>query len=221
MSSSVPMRIAVLGATGRTGGEVVRQALDAGHEVVAYVRRPEAVTSARGLTVVGGQLADTEALARAIAGCDALVMTLGPKVSQRNAPLMQIAVPAAIEAAQRAGLKRVVVLSALGAGNTIANTRFPYRFGASTFLRGNFTDHVAGESQLEGSGLDWTTVHPGPLFDGARTAHPTVVDAASGKKMSGTPRTMRADVAAVILDILDDTSTYGRQMLMASSPQAA
>lgn len=160
------MRIAVLGATGRTGREFVAQALAAGHEVVAFVRRPEAVDSQERLTIIGGQLTDQDGLSAALAGCDAVVVTLGPKVSDRNKPLMQIAVPAAITAAKQAEVRRIVVLSALGVGSTIENTRYPYKFGASTFLAGNFRDHVAGESQLETSGLDWTTIHPGPLFDG-------------------------------------------------------
>ncbi|GAA1056933.1 NADH-flavin reductase [Agromyces luteolus] len=215
------MRIAVLGATGRTGGEVVRQALAAGHEVVAYVRRPEAMNAAAGLTIVGGQLEDGAALVRALAGCDAVVITLGPKVTQPNVPIMQTAVPAVIAAARTTGVDRVVVLSALGAGNTFANTRYPYRFGCRTFLAGNFRDHVAGESQLVGSGLKWTTFHPGPLFDAARTPHPTIVDAATGYRMPGAPRTQRADVAAAILDAIDDPDTYGKEMLITSARQAA
>ncbi|NHI16083.1 NAD(P)-dependent oxidoreductase [Microbacterium excoecariae] len=215
------MRIAVLGATGRTGGEVVRQALAAGHDLVAYVRRPEAMQPATGLTVVGGQLDDSAALERALSGCDAAVVALGPKVTQANAPIMQVAVPAVIQAARATGLRRVVVLSALGVGNTFDNTRYPYRFGCRTFLAGNFRDHVAGESQLTDSGLIWTTFHPGPLGDGPQTPHPTIVDAATGYRMPGAPRTQRADVAAAILASIDDASTYGKEMLITSARQTA
>ncbi|MCB7136174.1 NAD(P)-dependent oxidoreductase [Cellulosimicrobium marinum] len=215
------MRIAVLGATGRTGSELTEQALAAGHEVVAYVRRPGALALRPGLTVVGGALDDADALAGATAGCDAVVLTLGPKISDSHKPLMQVAVPAAIAAAHRAGVKRVVVLSALGAGATLANTRYPYRFGCRTFLAANFRDHVAGESQLVDSGLHWTTVHPGPLSDRPRTPHPTVVDASTGYRMPGAPRTTRADVAATILGLLDDPRTYGAQVLVTSAVQSA
>ncbi|MEE4025487.1 NAD(P)-binding oxidoreductase [Gordonia sp. PKS22-38] len=214
------MKIAVLGATGRTGGEFVNQALAAGHDVVAYVRRPEAMDAAANLTVVGGQLADTDALVDAVRGCDAVVLTLGPKISESSKPLMQIAVPAAIEAAKRAGVQRIVVLSALGVGDTFDNTRYPYRLGCRTFLAGNFRDHMAGESQLNDSGLNWTTVHPGPLGNGDRTPHPLVVDAATKRKMPRAPRTQRADVAHVLLAVIDDTSTYGKQMMMTSAEQS-
>lgn len=215
------MRIAVLGATGRTGGEFVTQALDGGHEVVAYVRRPEAMEAKPGLTVVGGQLDDADALAQALTGCDAVVVTLGPKMSERNNPLMEKAVPAAINAAKQAGVSRIAVLSALGVGATFENTRYPYRFGARTFLKGNFIDHAAGEDQLNDSGLDWTTVHPGPLANGPKTEHPTVIDAATGYQMPRSPRTRRGDVAATLLSVLDDPETFGKQLLLCSAQQPA
>ena len=214
------MRITLLGATGRTGRLFMDQALAAGHEVVAYVRRPEAIEPRPGLTIVEGQLDDAATMTEAVAGCDAIAITLGPKINDRTAPIMQTAIPSVISAAKANGVRRVVILSALGAGATFANTRYPYRFGTRTFLAPVFRDHVAGDSLLEGSGLDWTTVHPGPLFDGARTPRPLIVDAATGKKMPGAPRTNRADVAAAMLDMLDDPSTFGKQMLITSAAQA-
>lgn len=69
--------------------------------------------------------------------------------------------PRVIEAAKATGVSRVVVLSALGWVKPLPTRATPYRFGCSTFLAGNFGDHVAGESCLVGSGLNWTTMHPG------------------------------------------------------------
>lgn len=215
------MRIALLGATGRTGTEIIEQALTAGHEVVAYVRRPEALQSRPGLSVVGGQLDDREALKVALAGCDAVAVALGPKISRPGEPIMATAIPSVIAAAKANEVKRVVVLSALGVGDTFANTRYPYRFGCRTFLAANFRDHVAGESQLAGSGLDWTTVHPGPLSDAPRTPRPLIVDAATGRKMPRAPRTRRSDVAQAMLAMLEDPGTFGKQMLITSAAQAA
>jgi uncharacterized protein YbjT (DUF2867 family) len=215
------MRIALLGATGRTGTEIIEQALTAGHEVVAYVRRPEALQSRPGLSVVGGQLDDREALKVALAGCDAVAVALGPKISRPGEPIMATAIPSVIAAAKANEVKRVVVLSALGVGDTFANTRYPYRFGCRTFLAGNFRDHKTGEDQLVGSGLDWTTVHPGPLSDAARTPHPLIADAAHAPTWPRAPRTTRADVAALMLSSITDPATYGKQMLITSARQAA
>jgi uncharacterized protein YbjT (DUF2867 family) len=105
---------------------------------------------------VGGQLDDVSALAGALAGCDAVTVALASPMRHPSAPLMQIAVPTLIAAMKQAGVRRVVVLPALRVGATVANTRYPYRFGCRTFLADTFKDHHEGERQLEGSGLDWT-----------------------------------------------------------------
>lgn len=213
------MKIALLGATGRTGTAVLDQALAAGHEIVAYVRRPEALEDRPGVRVVGGGLEDRAVLTEAVAGCDAIVVTLGPTLREHSAPIMARAIPSVITAARAQGVQRVIVLSALGVGETFANTRYPYRLGCRTFLAANFRDHVTGESQLLGSGLDWTTLHPGPLSDAERTPYPLVVDAATGRSMPRAPRTTRADVAAAMLSMLEDPATFGRRMLITSAEQ--
>lgn len=215
------MRVAVLGATGRTGRAFTAAALAAGHEIVAYARRPEAVIRADGVRVFGGPLDDGEAMTAALAGCAAVVVTLGPKITRAGEPVMRTAMPAVIQACRAAGVPRVVVLSALGVGETLSATRFPYRLAVRTVLTVPFHDHVVGEGLLVGSGLDWTTIHPGLLGDGAATPDPLVVDAASGTMTPGRPRTERADVAAVMLRILDDPATFGKRLLVLSTPQAS
>jgi hypothetical protein len=57
------------------------------------------------------------------------------------------------------------------------------------------------------------------LFDGSRTARPTIIDAASGQLMSRSPRTMRADVAAAMPAMITDPSTVGKQMIVTSAQQ--
>ncbi|REJ08514.1 NAD(P)-dependent oxidoreductase [Microbacterium bovistercoris] len=215
------MRIAVLGATGRTGRAVVSAALDAGHEIVAYVRRPEAVVRADGVRAVGGALDDVDAMAAALTDCDAVAVALGTTVTRPMAPVLRTAMPAVIEACRVAGVRRVIVLSALGVGETLISVRFPYRLVVRTALLAPFHDHVAGEGLLAGSGLEWTTIHPGLLGDGAATTDPVVVDAATRRAMPGWPRTERADVAAVMLRVIDDGKTFGRRLIVLSGSHAS
>src|SRR5664279_4681029 len=72
------MRVLVIGASGKTGHEVVRQGLAAGHEVTAFVRDPSRL-NVRGprLTVVRGDMRSVDDLRRALAGQDAVISTLG------------------------------------------------------------------------------------------------------------------------------------------------
>ncbi|MFE6997881.1 NAD(P)-dependent oxidoreductase [Microbacterium sp. NPDC057659] len=215
------MRIAVLGATGRTGRAVASAALAAGYEIVAYARRPEAVVRSDGVHAVAGELDDLGAMTAALAGCDAVIVALGVKATHPNAPVMRTAMRTAISACRAAGVRRIIVLSALGVGETLASTRFPYRLVVRTALIAPFRDHVAGESLLVGSGLEWTTIHPGLLGDGPATAHPLVADGAAGRPAPRWPHTERADVAAVMLRVIDDPATFGRRLLVLSVPQAS
>src|SRR5664279_3212065 len=72
------MRVLVIGASGKTGHEVVRQALAVGHEVTAFVRDPSRlqVRDPR-LTVVRGDARSVDDLRRALAGQDAVISTVG------------------------------------------------------------------------------------------------------------------------------------------------
>ncbi|MEU1026838.1 NAD(P)H-binding protein, partial [Streptomyces sp. NPDC005904] len=74
------MRLTVFGATGGIGGEIVRQALAAGHEVTAVVRDSARLSaSGEGLEVFRADLGDAEALRAAVAGRDAVLSGLGAR----------------------------------------------------------------------------------------------------------------------------------------------
>lgn len=211
------MKLFLIGATGRTGAEIVKQALINNDEIVAYVRTPSKLNiNDPKLTIVKGQLDDVDTMAAAMKGCEAILVTLGNPISNSSGKLFSFAIPDIIKAMDQAKIKRLISLSALGVGTTLANTSYPYRMGAKGFLKGNFADHEAGESQLNDSDLNWTTVHPGPLFNGKKTGNPLVRDAASGFKMPGAPRTYRSDVAQVMLRIIKDRKTFGKQLIMCS-----
>ncbi|MDF3146555.1 NAD(P)H-binding protein, partial [Streptomyces sp. T21Q-yed] len=74
------MKLTVFGATGGTGKEIVRQALDAGHQVTAVVRDPARFTvTGEQLEVFRADLADPQALRPAVAGRDAVLSGLGAR----------------------------------------------------------------------------------------------------------------------------------------------
>lgn len=72
------MKLIIFGATGQTGQELVKQAIDHGHEVTAFVRSPEKLTLRdERLHVVKGDVLDQEAVTAAIAGQEAVLTALG------------------------------------------------------------------------------------------------------------------------------------------------
>ena len=70
------MKIAVLGASGRAGSEIIKELSARGHEVVAVARHPEKIAALPGVTALEGDAQEPEAVAPLVAGCDAVVSAL-------------------------------------------------------------------------------------------------------------------------------------------------
>ena len=109
------MKIAIFGATGDTGKQLVEQALAAGHEVVAYVRNPSKLSiSHEHLTVIQGELADEALIERAVSGADAVISVLGPRGGSKNKPITQ-GTQNIIATMKKQGLHRLIISSTLSA----------------------------------------------------------------------------------------------------------
>ena len=213
------MKLLIIGATGQTGQELLKQALAQGQVVSAYVRNPQKLPADSRLTIYQGQLSEEDKLRQAMTGQDAVLLTLGNSFANRSQPVFEKVMPTIIASMKQAQVQRLISLSSLGVGLTLGNTRYPYRLGVQTFLRGNHRDHWLGEKELGDSGLNWTTIHPSPLFNGEKTAHPSYHLAHTGYKVSGIARTMRADVAAVMLEVLARPETYQQALVMSSQEE--
>src|SRR6266567_2206487 len=108
------MNLIVLGATGGTGLEIVRRAMEHGHSVTAFVRSPERLQPFQDrITVTQGDLLNSVELERVIQGHDAVVSGFGPRipVSKADANLLQQFAVALTSAMLRAEVRRVVVES--------------------------------------------------------------------------------------------------------------
>lgn len=210
------MKLLIIGATGQTGQELVNQALERGDEVSVYVRNPQKLQEDSRLNIYQGELWQEERLSQAMDGQDAVLLALGNSFTNRSQPLFEKAIPSVMASMKQAKVRRLVSLSSLGVGETFANTRYPYRLGVRTMLKGNHRDHWLGEKELVHSDLDWTTVHPSPLFNGPKTESPNYHLAKTGYRVPGIARTMRSDVAAVMLEVLDKSETYQQAIVMFS-----
>src|SRR5438046_2909776 len=107
------MKLFVIGATGRTGREIVEQALARGHRVTAFVRSPESITSRNErLAVIKGNAMDENELFNAMQNHDAVLSTLGPREVFKPSSMLHDSALATTRAMNRSGVKRLVVLSA-------------------------------------------------------------------------------------------------------------
>lgn len=197
------MNVTVIGATGTVGRLVVQQALDAGHAVTAVTRdRSRISTRSERLTVVEADPLDPDQLAPALAGTDAVIVALGAgaKGGVRGAGTVAV-----IEAMRRAGVRRLICQSTLGAGDSRPQLNFWWRYIMfGLLLRKAYADHEVQEAAVRESGLDWTIVRPAAFTDGARTG---VYQHDFDTRADLTLKISRADVADFLISTLTDESS--------------
>jgi putative NADH-flavin reductase len=192
------MRLLVLGATGGTGLEVLRQGLAQGHDVTAFVRDPAKlpVTDAR-LQVIAGTLpADAAPLEAALSGGDAVVCSLGVRNAFKSGGLIANAMRVLVPAMERARVRRLLLVSANGVGETYAHSPLLPRIMYRLLLGDIFADKAAGEAIVRASSLEWTIAYPVLLTDGPRTGQYRAGEALG---LRGMPKIARADVADFLL----------------------
>jgi len=155
-------RIAVFGATGLTGGLVVRQALAQGHEVVALARDPGSVTLQHpSLRVIGGSPISVTDVELCVQGADAVIhcLGIGGKGDGRPTSLVSDSVRLVLATMQDHGVRRIVCMSNIGAGHS--GTWFANRIVIPLFLRWLIPiieDKNRMESALCASAVDWVSV---------------------------------------------------------------
>src|SRR5262245_37542909 len=193
------MKIFVLGATGRTGREVVEQALARGHDVTAFVRSPEPIgLTNEKLTVIKGEATEKDQLVKAMQNHDAVVSTLGPRKPFKPSSLLHDGALATTRTMQGSGVKRLLILSAAA--------HFPGIFNriVSLILRNHMRDSLAMEEIVQASGLDWTIARPPRLTEGEYTTYRSREGAAPKMGFS----LSRKAVAAFMLDAIEQEKHF-------------
>jgi len=208
-------KLLVLGATGGTGQQVVKQALEQGHNVTALVREPTrmSVRSDRLRVIAGSVTADSTALATAMRGQDVVISVLGVGKSFKSGNLITESVPRIVRAMKDENVRRIIFVSAFGVGVTIRDVPLVPRLFIRSLLRDIYRDKAAGDAKLIDSNLDWTLVYPTGLADGPATGQYRVGERL---ELQGFPHIARADVAAFLLAQIDDPTYVRRQVLITS-----
>lgn len=198
------MRVAVTGASGKTGWRVVDEALGRGFEVRAIVRPDSVLPPGLGAAEIHRlQLSDGPALQDALRDCDALVIATGARPSiDLLGPLKvdALGVRQQLEACRAVGLKRVVLVSSLCAGRWLHPLNL---FGLILVWK------RLGEQWLEQSGLAVTIVRPGGLKEAEEdmAAQELRFSGADQQQDGSLPRRL---VARVCLDALEVPASVGR-----------
>ena len=196
------MRLTVFGANGPTGRLVVRQALSAGHEVVAVTRKPDDFPlSAPGLRVSVADVHDPGGVADAVEGAQAVVSTFGVPYSRQRITVYSSGITNITLAMRDLRVSRLVCVSSTTvAGQAVPDETLLWRRVVLPLLRNVagrtlYDDMERMEAIVRASGLDWTIVRPGGLFN---TSEPTDDHVVAPSPVAGRS-TSRADLAAALV----------------------
>jgi putative NADH-flavin reductase len=200
------MRLAIFGATGGTGLEVTRQALEKGHSVRVLLRNPNRMPlSNEKMRIVLGNVLDHESVTKTILGADAVLSCLGQRNLMRNTRVVSVGTHLIMSVMKEQGVRRVVVESASGAGESLAQASLLQRVIFATLLWAPYQDKNLMEPDVKASGLEWTLVRPTALTNGQRTGKYVVSIGTAPKTFSVT----RADVATAMLRAVEERLWIG------------
>ncbi|MCS4310608.1 hypothetical protein FBY10_101907 [Pseudomonas sp. SJZ103] len=151
-------KIAIIGATGRAGSQLLEEALRRGHSVVAIARNTDKLAVRPGVTVKQVDALDANALEQAISGSDVVISA---------AHFATLPASAVIGPVKKAGVKRLLVVGGAGSlllpggGRVIDSEGFPAEYKTEASAGAAFLDVLRQEKDL-----DWTFLSPSALFDG-------------------------------------------------------
>ena len=155
------MKVAVFGATGATGIEIVKSLAAAGHEVVAAARRPEAVSAPEGVIVKTMDIKDESTLRDAMTGCHVIVSAIGTGglgSARRYTTLYTDCTRALRSAMRKEGVKRIIALSSGGVQED-EGAPWVYNSIIRRYTMNTYLDMARMEAILEESeGIEFTSV---------------------------------------------------------------
>jgi putative NADH-flavin reductase len=196
----------IFGASGRIGGELLSQSLEAGHEVTAVVRGGLDLAHPR-LTVVKADVMDPGAITDAVDGADAVFSALGPRGTGPTT-VCSDGVRSIVTAMAKTGAQRLVAVSADGPYVYPENGLLMRRVAkpiVQRVLRHGFADLLTMEEAIRNTDLNWTVVRPPRLTDGPLTrSYRTAIDAG----LRGGSKISRADVADCMLGLATDPGVH-------------
>lgn len=154
------MKIAVLGASGRAGSEIVRELARRGHQITGIARHPEKIPAAENITPLAGDINDPASLKTALAGADAVVSAIMFVDTQPDQM---------IDLVKSAGVPRYLVVGGAGSLEVapsvklIDTPQFPEAYKTEATAGSVFLDRLKLEIEL-----DWTFLSPSAVFDGSQ-----------------------------------------------------
>jgi putative NADH-flavin reductase len=199
------MKLLIFGATGKTGFELVNQALEQGHIVTAFARNPEDIMQKHdNLTVVKGDILKYSTIENVIKDHDKVISALGIRTLKKNT-IISDGTKNIIRAMEKHNVKRFIVISSIGVRESKQQQKglgFLYNnFVIPYALKNMFQDKELQEKYIMKSSLDWTIIRPARLTNGKHTKEYRIFSSDDKNIKS---KISRADVADYMIKQLTD-----------------
>ncbi|MEU0154753.1 NAD(P)-dependent oxidoreductase [Micromonospora fulviviridis] len=198
------MKIAVVGASGRTGRLVVERALARGYGVTAVARQPQQSSwRDQRLTTMAVDVLDRGRVVGALSGVDAVISTLGIGTSREPTVTYSEGTGNLLYAMGLRGIKRIVVVSASPVGprqDQAAFDRYVVMPILERFFGATYQDMRRMENLLTESGTDWTSLRPPRLLEKPPVGAYRI---SSGRPLPKARTLTYADLATSLIDALD------------------
>ena len=207
------MKIAIFGATGGTGKELIKQALEQGHEIIALVRDPQKLSvSDQRVNIIKGDVVNKDDVSKTIQGSDAALVALGVKPPSKT-KVVGPGTKNIIEGMKTHKVKRLIVESAMFMDDAVRKNSFLISILTKTFMKGLYADKLVQESAVRESGLEWVIVRPVGLANGPKTE---IYRFGETLQLKGVfPTISRADVADFMLKQLSSDANLNKAILVA------
>ena len=192
------MKLFILGATGKTGGVLVADAVPRGHRVTTFGRSPfSGPYKAQVLNLEGNPMSEAE-LAEALPGNDAVLSVLGTRGLGATS-VLEDSSRATVAAMSQAGVRRLIILSSALLDSHIGLIN---RIVSRTILRHFSSDQRAMERIVTASDLDWTVLRPPRMSNSAPDGQSTAM---LGEPTDGSGMLItKEEVARVMLDTVEN-----------------
>jgi nucleoside-diphosphate-sugar epimerase len=218
-----PLKVLVVGATGGSGLAAVKALLAAGHEVTAFSRHADRMSGlAARLNVINGDATDPAQVERAVQGQDAVIVTLGITGSalrvrllgSTNTPLdvRSRGTRSVIAAMHKHGVRKLVVQSSFGVGESRDKLPLIYKLMFSLLLKPQIADTEQQERDVRASGLAWVLAQPVNLTDDSQDTELFASPSGEVRKM----KISRTRVGHFLAEALRNSAYVGKSVALSA-----
>ncbi len=207
------MRFLIIGGTRGIGQQTVLQALAQGHEVTVLARQPAKVTQQhKRLTIRPGDILSLDSVVQAMAGQDAVLVTIGIPPAWRPVTVFSAGIENVLQAMAQHGVQRLLAVTGIGAGDSKGHGGWFYdRLFRPLLLGRIYADKDRQEEIIRRSPVQWTIVRPGFLTNGPLTGKYRVITDLTGVTCG---KISRADVAHFLLQEVVANKYIGQTPLL-------